>query len=134
MSRVRKNYDGGKLTGFDKAILKRQLYHMMFLEEKESSAFDTISYNDSEYLDDYESFNGFFVRFINSGLPTLANMSFSELIRLPNHLADWCVDWATKQSLRNTADNNKAMEELERGLVTAAKVNTSKKDPFSSPY
>ena len=109
---------------------------MMFLEENPKSMFETIAYNDSEYLDEYESYNGFFVRFINSGLPTLANMSFDELLKLPNHLADWVVEWATKQSLRSSSDNENALKDLEKEMLQAAKQDktSARRDPFSGKY
>lgn len=112
---------------------------MMFLEESPESNYETITYNDFEYLDDYESYNGLFVRYVNSGLPTLANMSFDKLLRMPNHLADWAIDWATKQTLQSTTDNNAALNKLDQEMARAqqqaqASSLSGKKDPFNAKY
>ena len=34
----------------DRGFIRRQLYHMMFLESNENDIFETIAYNDAEYL------------------------------------------------------------------------------------
>lgn len=110
---------------------------MMFLEENPSSPFETIAYNDFEYLDDYESLNGFFVRFINSGLPTMGNTNFNDLLRLPNHLADWIVDWATKQTVQSGNDNDVTLRKLEEEMLKAnqqTQKQSKTKDPFSTNY
>ena len=121
--RVIQNVDH-KLTGFDKSIIKRQLYHMMFLEEDPSDMFETIAYNDSEYMDEYDGYTGLFVRFVNSGLPT-KGVSFNEFLKLPNWLADWLLEWGVKDSLDRSSDTDTAMKEMEKELEAAARKNNA---------
>lgn len=121
------------LTGFDKSIIKRQLYHMMFLEEDAKNPFETIAYNDSEHLDEYNGYTGMLVKFNNSGLATSANMSFNEFLQLPNWLADWALNWSLKQSASQNEDTEDALQSMEAQMKKEAE-RTKKNIPFSGNY
>lgn len=111
------------LNGFDRAIIKRQLYHMMFLEEDPKNPFETIAYNDSEHLDEYNGFSGALVKFVNSGLATSANMSFKDFLKLPNWLADWALEWSLKQSASQSEDTEDTLRKMEEEMRKEAEKN-----------
>lgn len=104
------------LNGFDRSIIKRQLYHMMFLEEDLKNPFETIAYNDAEHLDEYNGLAGMLVKFVNSGLATSANVSYNEFLKFPNWLADWAVKWSLEQSASQSGDTEDALLKMEAEL------------------
>lgn len=127
---LKKNFNG-HLNGFDKKMIKRQMFHLMFLEQNENDPFETISYNDHEYLNEYTGFSELFVRFTSSGLAEFANMSFEEFIKYPNWFADWILDWSIKSgSLKNQSVDN-VQKQLEREVAKEMQSNKKKHDPFS---
>lgn len=119
----------GVLTGFDKSIIKRQIYHMMFLEESPNDPLETIAYNDHEYLNEYEGLQGAYLRFINSGAPKSSNMTFNEFLKLPAWFCDWLVEWHSKQSLSESNDQKNQLNDLEKSLAATTK---GKKDNFQT--
>lgn len=131
---IKKNVDW-KLDGFDLAGIKRQLFHMMFLEQATDKALETILYNDSEHLDKYDSYAGAFVSFSNAAIAETANMSFDEFLKYPNWFCDWLVnDWAP---LINKKETTKLDAELEKELMRAEKEqkrNNSSIDVFGNQY
>ena len=122
------------LTGFDHAIVKRQLYHMMFLDENPTDPFETIAYNDSEHMDDYSGLSGMLVKFINSGLPTSSNMSFNEFLKLPNWLADWALEWSLKQTVSKSDDTDDALRKLEIEMQKEAEKSKKNPSQFKGNY
>lgn len=126
MRRIKENVEG-PLDGFACSIVKRQLYHMMFAEEDPNDPFETIAYNDSERMNEYNGLSGMLVKFINSGLPASSGMSFNEFLKLPNWLADWSIEWALKQAAAKSDDTDDALRKLEVEMQREA--NKSKKNP-----
>lgn len=131
--RVREAFPG-KLDGFDRSIIKRQLYHMMFLEENPNDVFETIAYNDSEYLDNYNGHTGMMVKFANSGLPNTLNISYPEFIKLPNWLADWAIEWALQQSTSQSDDTEDALKKLEADMKREAIQQKKNPSGFKGNY
>ncbi len=114
-------------------MLKRQLYHMTFLDQKPDDPFEVIAYNDSEHLDEYDAMTKTFADFQNSGLPEHSRMSFDEFLRYPNWFADWLLKhWSTlvRATDANVIDN--ALEKELRQIERSQKNNGAVVDPFKS--
>lgn len=107
---IKKGFEG-ELDGFDLSMLKRQLYHMTFLDQNPNDPFEVIAYNDSERLDQYGGLSKAFTEFQNSGLPEFANMSFEEFLRYPNWFVDWLVThWSRLVRSTDSSILDKALE------------------------
>lgn len=123
---IRKNYDG-ELDNFDLGFIKRQIYHMIFLDHIPSkSAFAAIEVNDFEYSDDYNGLFGTYLRFVNSGMAKEGNMSFNEFLKMPNWFCDKAIEWHTRQSI---VDNKTQKEELDKEMDNIMR-STKKQDNF----
>lgn len=131
--RLNKNFDE-PLTGFDRSIVKRQLYHMMFLEQESDNPFETIAYNDHEHLDEYSGLSGLLAKFANCGLAEKINISFEEFIHLPNWLADWAIEWALKDGINRNADTQESLDKLQQEFEQSQRRDKKNKDPFSPAY
>ena len=129
---IKKGYKG-KMNGFELNMVKRQLYHMTFLDQNPNDPFEVIGYNDSERLNEYSGLTALFADFQNSGLAEFANMSFDEFITYPNWFCDWLVNkWSllvrTKDSHLIDKELNKELEALEK----ASRNQPKKQDPFNN--
>lgn len=120
-------------------MLKRQVYHAMFLEQNPDDPFETIAYNDSEHMDHYNGLSKAYADFYNSGLATTGNLSFKEFLELPCWFADWLVeDWGRFVAKRD----NKMLEDQIQAEMDKAKENASggderppkKTDPWANNY
>lgn len=134
ISAIRKanELEGIKLNGFDLCMIKRQLFHMTFVEQKEDAFLETIEYSDSEYLNEYSGFSKCFADFHNSGLAESVNMTFKEFIKYPNWFADWLLDnWShfVRSKDKNIIDDT--LENEMRKVEQQAKKQAAK-DPFRS--
>lgn len=130
---IRTNFNG-ELSGFDKAVIKRQLWHMMFLEEDPSNHYDTIAYNDHEYLNEYDGIKAEFIRFQNSGLGKDGVMSFTEYLKHPAWFCDWVVEWSTKQNLRAANHQANDLEEIAKQAELEAKKKIPPKGFMNKSY
>lgn len=126
------------LTGFGINMLKRQVYHAMFIDDVADDQWATIAYNDNEHMDKYNTISKAYTDYFNSGLATTGNLSFKEFMELPNWFADWLIDdWSRFISDRE----NKILEEQLNKDLQESKENVKKgrekpkpNDPWSNNY
>lgn len=121
----------GELDGFDLTMIKRQLFHMTFLDQTPDDPYEVIAYNDSERLDNYSGISKAWSDYHNSGLAEASSgLSFMDYLKLPNWFADWLItNWADLVRTSDAGLQTKAIEdELKRSEREMRKNNYE--DPF----
>lgn len=105
----------GELNGFDKAMIKREIFHLMFVKPNQSDLFDTISYSKSEHFDKYEGITRELSNFAVSGIKDFG-LTFKEYLELPPWVCEWLIEFARVRNDHKERMTKEATDELEKEL------------------
>lgn len=104
----------------DRGFIRRQLYHMMFLESNENDIFETIAYNDAEYLNEWDGITSEYSRFAAAGVNVASGISFDKYLTMPNWFCTWLITYSLEKTAAKHTEQDEALAKLEKEMNASA--------------
>lgn len=104
-----------ELNGFDIAMIKREIFHLMFIKPNEGDPLDVISYNKYEHFDKYEGVPKEISNYVVSGMKDYG-ITLEEYLHFPPWLCDWMIEFVRVKNEQRSEMTKKATSDLEDEL------------------